>query len=96
MDTLLTTFIVSTITGIVTFFYGIKKQKNDNKKGELENISLSIEIYQTIITDLKNEIESMSKKIDKLENSVEELMLENSELKKMLKSNTKKLTTTSK
>lgn len=96
MDTLLTTFIVSTVTGIVTFFYGIKKQKNDNKKGELENISLSIEIYQTIITDLKNEIESMSKKIDKLENSVEELMLENSELKKMLKSNTKKLTTTSK
>lgn len=96
MDTLLTTFIVSTVTGIVTFFYGIKKQKNDNKKGELENISLSIEIYQTIITDLKNEIESMSKKIDKLENSVEELMLENSELKKMLKSNNKKLTTTSK
>jgi len=96
MDTIITTFIVSTITGIVTFFYGIKKQKNDNKKGELENISLSIEIYQTIITDLKNEIESMSKKIDKLENSVEELMLENSELKKMLKSNNKKLTTTSK
>lgn len=96
MDTLLTTFIVSTVTGIVTFFYGIKKQKNDNKKGELENISLSIEIYQTIITDLKNEIESMSKKIDKLENSVEELMLENSELKRMLKSNNKKLTTTSK
>ena len=96
MDTLLTTFIVSTVTGIVTFFYGIKKQKNDNKKGELENISLSIEIYQTIITDLKNEIESMSKKIDRLESSVEELMLENSELKKMLKSNNKKLTTTSK
>jgi peptidoglycan hydrolase CwlO-like protein len=96
MDTLLTTFIVSTVTGIITFLYGMKKQKNDNKKGELENISLSIEIYQTIITDLKNEIESMSKKIDKLENSVEELMLENSELKKMLKSNTKKLTTTSK
>lgn len=96
MDTLLTTFIVSTVTGIITFLYGMKKQKNDNKKGELENISLSIEIYQTIITDLKNEIESMSKKIDKLENSVEELMLENSELKRMLKSNNKKLTTTSK
>jgi peptidoglycan hydrolase CwlO-like protein len=96
MDTIITTFIVSTVTGIITFLYGIKKQKNDNKKGELENISLSIEIYQTIITDLKNEIESMSKKIDKLENSVEELMLENSELKRMLKSNNKKLTTTSK
>lgn len=95
MDTILTTFIVSTITGIVTFFYGIKKQKNDNKKGELENISMSIEIYQTIIHDLKNEIESMSKKIDKLESSVEELMNENAELKKMLKV-TKKLTTQTK
>lgn len=93
MDTILTTFVISTITGIVTFFLGARKQKKETDALELDNIKSSIGIYQTIIADLKEEIISMSKKIDKLESSVDELMKENTELKEMLQSK-KRLTST--
>lgn len=93
MDTILTTFVISTITGIVTFFLGARKQKKETDAIELDNIKTSIGIYQTIISDLKEEIISMSKKIDKLESSVDELMKENTELKEMLQTK-KRLTST--
>lgn len=93
MDTILTTFVISTITGIVTFFLGAKKQKKETDGLELDNIKTSIGIYQTIISDLKEEIISMSKKIDKLESSVDELMKENTKLKEMLQTK-KRLTST--
>lgn len=93
MDTILTTFVISTITGIVTFFLGARRQKKETDAIELDNIKSSIEIYQVIIKDLKDEIISMSKKIDNLEKSVEELMKENTELKEMLQSK-KRLTST--
>lgn len=91
MNTILTTFIISTITGIVTFFLGVRRQKKETDGIELDNVKSSIGIYQTIISDLKDEIISMSKKIDKLETSVEELMKENTQLKNMLQ-NRKRLT----
>ena len=84
MDTVTITLISSTITGVITFILGTKKKNKELVGLDLNNISQSITIYQTIIEDMKQQIKSMSDKIDKLECSVEELVKENNHLKELL------------
>lgn len=78
------TFIISSITGVITFIIGQKKAKAEIETTMLANIEKSVGIYQTIINDMKEEIVYLNKKITDLEVKVDELLLENSELKKML------------
>jgi FtsZ-binding cell division protein ZapB len=84
MDTVTITLVSSTITGVITFILGTKKKNKELIGLDLNNISQSITIYQTIIEDMKEQIKSMSDKIDKLECSVEELVKENNHLKELL------------
>lgn len=84
MDTLTITFIVSTITGFITFYLGTKKKSKELIGIDLTNLQQSINIYQTIINDMKLQMKDMSLKIDKLECSIEEMVKENNELKQML------------
>ena len=79
------TFLISTITGVVTFFIGHKKAKAELETTMLANIERSVTIYQTIINDMKDEIVYLNKKIDELEVKVDALLKENETLKSMLK-----------
>ena len=78
------TFIISTITGIITFFVGQKRAKAEIETTMLANIERSVGIYQTIIEDLKEEVEYLNKKVTNLELKVDELLKENCQLKEML------------
>lgn len=84
MDTITITLVSSTITGVITFILGTKKKNKELIGLDLNNITQSISIYQTIIEDMKEQIRLMSDKIDKLECSVEGLVKENNHLKDLL------------
>jgi len=87
--------LMTSITGFVTFLLGIRKGRAETESVLLLNLEKSINIYQTIIDDMKVEIKSLNEKIDDLEKKVGTLLEENHELKKLMKehdasTNTKK------
>ena len=85
MNDTIFTVVVSSITGLVTFFLGAAKQKRETEQIGLTNVEKSLNIYTTIIDDLKSQIEELLEKVDTLEEKVEELKQENHELKEMLR-----------
>lgn len=89
MDFNIIEITITAVTGFLTFLLGQNKGKKELESIHLQNLEKSIEIYQTIITDLKTEIEKLGKKVTTLEDMVDELMLENQKLQKMLSSREK-------
>ena len=89
METTLT-FVISTITGIVTYILGIRKAKKETESLALDNLARSIEIYNTIIGDLKSQITELLTKVETLEDKIDELKRENEELKSMLEAHDKR------
>lgn len=87
MENIPFTIFVSSITGIVTFFLGQKRQRKETDSIILDNLEKSVQIYQTIIEDLKNEITKLNTKVEELQFKVDDLMEENHKLQKMVKSN---------
>ena len=83
-DTIFTLF-ASAITGISTFFIGRQRAKKEIESISLINVEKSLTIYQTIIEDLKNQVEELLIKVNSLEDKVDELKKENHELKVMLR-----------
>ena len=79
------TIIISTITGISTFFIGRQRAKKEVEGLALHNVEKSLTIYQTIIEDLKVQVEELLAKVNILEDKVDELKTENHELKTMLR-----------
>jgi len=79
-DTLLL-IISNTLTAVTSWFVSKKKSQAETDNIVLKNLELSINVYKTIIDDLKKEIHELNIKIDKLEQKVEELMDENKKLK---------------
>lgn len=78
------TILVSSITGVITFFVGHRKARKETEGLQLDNISKSVGIYQTIINDLKEQVEILLTKVDELEDKIDALKEENCELKKMV------------
>ena len=95
METTLT-IIISSITGVITFFVGHRKAKKETEGLQLDNISKSVGIYQTIINDLKEQVEILLTKVDDLEYKIDALKEENNELKKMVEKCGKSSQTTNK
>lgn len=83
------TFVISTITGLITFFFGLKRGKREVEGIALQNIEKSLEIYQHIIDDLNDRVMKLMDKVDDLETKIDELKKENSVLKDMLKKHDK-------
>jgi peptidoglycan hydrolase CwlO-like protein len=85
--------LVSSVTGFVTYFVGYNRNKKETETVHLDNLQKSIEIYQTIIEDLKKELTDLNGKVDSLSKKVDELLLENHNLKltisKTTRANTK-------
>lgn len=81
MNEMIITSIVSAITGLGGFFYGLKKDKQDLVTTSLNNIQSQILIYESIIENLRKEItilvvkvESQQKTIQHLEERMEECL----------------------
>lgn len=78
---MLITTIISAITGLGGFIYGIKKDKADLISKSLSNLQQQLTIYETLIENLRGEViilvekvESQQKVIKHLETKIEECL----------------------
>ena len=69
------------LTGTAAWFVGRKKVNAETDNQVLRNLELSINVYKTIIDDLKIEIQSLNSKVIILEQKIDELHKENQKLK---------------
>jgi len=76
--------IIPAVTGLLTFLLGQQREKKEVESLHLSNIEKALSIYQHIVSDLKEEILHLNKKVDVLQDKVDALMEENHKLKKML------------
>jgi peptidoglycan hydrolase CwlO-like protein len=81
MDANLLLILSNAITGIAGWFVGKKRQQADTDNAVLRNLELSVNLYKTIIDDLKEEIHGLNLKIQELEKKIDELHAENKRLK---------------
>jgi len=77
--------VLTSITGFLTFLLGLRKGKAETEGVLLQNLEKSIQIYQVIVDDMKEQIKDLNGKIDDLENKLEHLVQENAELKRLMK-----------
>jgi len=73
--------ILTTFTAVIGYIFGYKKNQNDIENGRLDNLEKSIKVYQVLVDDLSNRIETLSAHIVKLESQIESLVKENKRLK---------------
>jgi peptidoglycan hydrolase CwlO-like protein len=76
--------ISNSLTAIAAWFVGRKKQQADTDNSVLKNLEISVNLYKTIIDDLKSEIQALNIKIQDLERKIDELHAENKVLKNKL------------
>jgi peptidoglycan hydrolase CwlO-like protein len=76
------------LTGTAAWFVGRKKVNAETDNQVLRNLELSINVYKTIIDDLKIEIQSLNSKVVILEQKIDELHKENQKLKSKKSANT--------
>jgi len=81
MDANLLLILSNAITGVAGWFVGKRKQQADTDNAVLRNLELSVNLYKTIIDDLKDEIHGLNLKIQELEKKIDELHAENKRLK---------------
>ena len=81
----LLTLIITTATGLLTFILGQQRGKKEIESVHLQNLEKSIEIYKTIIDDLRDEIKILNDRVEVLQSMVNELMMENHKLQSMIK-----------
>ena len=74
--------ISNLLTGVAAFFVGKRRSDAETDNQVLKNLELSVNLYKTIIDDLKKEIHDLNIQVQQLEKKVEELMVENKHLKK--------------
>lgn len=84
------TIISSAGTGFITFFLGLRKGKAETEGLVITNLERSVGLYQTILDDMKRELEQLRMEVDKLETKVQELLKENAELKRIMLNHDKK------
>jgi len=73
--------ISNALTALASFFVGRRKSEADSDNAILNNLATSIQIYQTIIEDLKEEIHQLNIKVEQLEKKVDFLTEENTKLR---------------
>jgi peptidoglycan hydrolase CwlO-like protein len=69
------------LTGIAGWVVGRRKQQVEVENSVLRNLEISVNLYKTIIDDLKEEIHNLNIKIQELERKIDELHTENKRLK---------------
>lgn len=82
MNNELILIISNALTGIAAWFVGKRKVNADTDNSVLRNLEISVNLYKTIIDDLKSEIQALNIKIQDLEKKIDELHEENKLLRK--------------
>jgi len=73
--------LITIITTALGYIVGWKRNKAEVEGTQLENLEKSIRIYQVVIDDLSNKIESLTAHVARLEAQIDSLMKENKRLK---------------
>lgn len=76
--------VSNAITGVAAWFVGKRKVNAETDNMVLRNLELSVNLYRSIIDDLKKEIESLNVKVQELEEKIDILHEENKRLKSSL------------
>lgn len=71
----------NTLTAVASFFVGRRKVQAETDNSVLRNLEISVNLYKTIIDDLKQEIHDLNIKIQDLEKKIDELHTENKRLR---------------
>ena len=87
MDGNLLLIISNAITGVAGWFVGRRKINAEIENQTLRNLEIAVNLYKSIIDDLKKEIHDLNLKVQTLEKKIDELHQEN----KLLKSKTTNL-----
>lgn len=87
MNDTLILILSNLLTGAAGWFVGKRKINAETDNQVLRNLELSINVYRTIIDDLKNEIKELNNKVEILEGKINELHQENIKLKTNANSN---------
>lgn len=74
--------VMTVVTTLIGYFVGKRKASAETDNQVLRNLELSVSIYTKIIDDLKAEIHELNNKVQDLQKTVDELMIENRKLKK--------------
>jgi len=81
MNNELLLIISNTLTAVASFFVGRRKVQAETDNSVLRNLEISVNLYKTIIDDLKQEIHDLNIKIQDLEKKIDELHVENKRLR---------------
>ena len=70
--------------GGVAYIFARKQKKADAENTEIQNAIQAINVYQTIIDDLKKEMKEMREEMKQMEVKIDLLIKENHDLKQQL------------
>ena len=73
MNEIFYTTIPAVVTGVVTYIFTRKKQHQETKANELDNVQKALEVYRSIIEDLKTDLEETGKKVESLNTYIDEI-----------------------
>ena len=85
MDSNIITVAIALVTSITSFIFGQQKAKREIESMTITNVQKSVDVYREIIEDLRGEVSELLIKVNQLEDKIDELHSENSQLRKMLK-----------
>ena len=85
MDNNIITVAIALVTSITSFIFGQHKAKREIESMTITNVQKSVDVYREIIEDLRGEVSELLIKVNQLEDKIDELHSENSQLRKMLK-----------
>lgn len=81
IETILTILGSNVIVAIFSYITGKRKSSAETDNLILDGLEKSVNVYRSIIEDLKQEIEALNSKVGILEAKIEELIKENHTLK---------------
>ena len=84
LENILTILGSNVVVSFLSFLTGKRMSQAQSDNQVLRNLELSIQLYKEVIDDLKSEIGALKRRIQELEEKINELHLENKRLKSNL------------
>lgn len=73
MNEILIGTVPAVVTGILTYILSRKKQQQETKSNELDNVQKALEVYRQIIQDLKTDLQETQTKVEELNTYIDEV-----------------------
>lgn len=73
MNEILIGTVPAVVTGILTYILSRKKQQQETKANELDNVQKALEVYRQIIQDLKTDLQETQTKVEELNRYIDEV-----------------------